>query len=96
MISHEIMMIDSFFRVRLRLCLFSIAILKGQTPAVKTAPVSKGTLTSAEEQVFCTLGPFRESSTAEDAKAWLVEAVPALCGSVVVLEEQLSWRLALY
>jgi hypothetical protein len=44
-------MIDSFFRVRLLLSLlFSLAVLKEQAPAVKTAPVSKGTLTTAEEQ----------------------------------------------
>lgn len=51
-------MIDSFFRVRLLLCLLSLAILKGQAPAVKTTPVSKGTLTLAEEQVFCHPGAF--------------------------------------
>lgn len=58
--------------------LFSLAILKEQAPTVKTAPVSKGTLTTAEGRVFCHPGAFSGKQYSRGYQA--------LCGSVVVLE----------
>lgn len=43
-------MIDSFFLAPSSRYLFLVAVLKEQTPAAKTAPVSKGTLTASEKQ----------------------------------------------
>lgn len=71
--------------------MFLLAFLKEQTQTVKTATISRNSVTATEElKHSLVLRPLRKKNASENTEPHLGLAVPALSGSVVALKEHQS------